>query len=73
MSKFLSFQILGIRESAGDAKVKAAHRKIMIANHPDQGGSAYVATKINEAKDCLLTTASGSGGGRSKDNPFSGR
>lgn len=45
---------LGIRESAAEAKVKEAHRRIMIANHPDAGGSSYIATKVNEAKDMLV-------------------
>lgn len=44
----------GIRESAAEAKVKEAHRRIMIANHPDAGGSSYIATKVNEAKDMLV-------------------
>lgn len=34
-------------------KLKEAHRKIMIINHPDRGGSPFVASKINEAKDVL--------------------
>ena len=44
----------GVRESAPEEKVKEAHRRIMIANHPDAGGSSYVATKVNEAKELLL-------------------
>lgn len=34
--------------------MKEAHRRIMIANHPDAGGSSYIATKVNEAKDMLF-------------------
>jgi len=34
-------------------KIKEAHKRVMVANHPDAGGSHYVASKINEAKDIL--------------------
>ncbi|KAJ3118407.1 mitochondrial import inner membrane translocase subunit TIM14 [Phlyctochytrium bullatum] len=45
--------ILGIRESAQRDKIKEAHRRIMLLNHPDRGGSPYLASKINEAKDLM--------------------
>ncbi|KAI8622570.1 hypothetical protein BC830DRAFT_1056995 [Chytriomyces sp. MP71] len=48
--------ILGVRESSPSNKVKDAHRRIMLANHPDRGGSPYLASKINEAKDLLEKT-----------------
>lgn len=54
MSKKEALQILNLRESTlTKAKLKDVHRKIMLANHPDRGGSPYIATKINEAKNEL--------------------
>ncbi|KAI8339753.1 nucleophile aminohydrolase [Chlamydoabsidia padenii] len=54
MNKREATLILGLRESqANKVKIKEAHRKIMLLNHPDRGGSPYLATKINEAKEFL--------------------
>lgn len=49
------------RENATPNKVKEAHRRVMVANHPDAGGSHYLASKINEAKDVMLGKTKGSG------------
>ena len=54
MSKREAALILGVRESATLERIKDAHRKILIINHPDKGGSAYLGAKINEAKDLLM-------------------
>ncbi len=43
-----------IRRESSDAKrIKQAHRKILIANHPDKGGSPYMASKVNEVNICF--------------------
>jgi hypothetical protein len=38
MTRREAAMILGLRESAAEEKIKDAHRRIMIANHPDSGG-----------------------------------
>jgi DnaJ family protein C protein 19 len=56
MSKREAALILGVSPSASKTKIKDAHKKIMLLNHPDRGGSPYVAAKINEAKDLMDST-----------------
>lgn len=48
--------ILGLPVGGNPSKaaVREAHRRLMRANHPDSGGSTFVATKVNEAKELLL-------------------
>lgn len=49
-----ALQILNLRESTlNKNKLRETHRRIMLLNHPDKGGSPYLATKINEAKDVI--------------------
>ncbi|RYG66136.1 hypothetical protein EON64_10435 [archaeon] len=54
MTKREAALILGVRESAAVERVKEAHRRMLILNHPDKGGSVFITAKINEAKDLLL-------------------
>ncbi|KAI3640783.1 hypothetical protein MIR68_001661 [Amoeboaphelidium protococcarum] len=57
MNKREAAQILGLREAGLTRdKIKEAHRRIMLLNHPDRGGSPFMASKINEAKDLLEKT-----------------
>ncbi|XP_058802814.1 mitochondrial import inner membrane translocase subunit TIM14 [Phymastichus coffea] len=53
MSRREAALILGCSPTASKAKVKEQFKKIMSANHPDRGGSPYIAAKVNEAKDLL--------------------
>tara|TARA_R110002124_G_scaffold286271_3_gene466672 strand:- start:33161 stop:33871 length:711 start_codon:yes stop_codon:yes gene_type:complete len=49
-----AYEVLGLKPGASDDEIKAAHRELMKAVHPDHGGSSYLAARINQARDELL-------------------
>ena len=53
MSYAEALTVLGLREGASQAEIRAAHRRLIQQMHPDKGGTDYLAAKINEAKDVL--------------------
>jgi DnaJ family protein C protein 19 len=55
MTREEAYEVLGLQPGASEGDIKAAHRRLMRAAHPDTGGSDWLAARINQARDVLLS------------------
>jgi DnaJ-like protein len=55
MTKEEAYKVLGLEAGAAAADVRKAHRRLIQRLHPDVGGTSFLAARINEAKDVLLS------------------
>jgi hypothetical protein len=49
-----AYQVLGLHPGATEEEIRAAHHRLMRTAHPDSGGSDWLATRVNQARDVLL-------------------
>ena len=54
MSRGEALEVLGLEPGADDSEIRAAHKRLLRLVHPDQGGSAYLARRVYQARDTLL-------------------
>lgn len=54
MSRAEALEILGLEEGAGADAIEEAYKALIMKNHPDQGGTDWLAARLNEARDTLL-------------------
>jgi hypothetical protein len=53
MTREEAYAVLGLKSNASKDDIRSAHRRLMKQYHPDHGGSDYLASKINQAKETL--------------------
>ncbi len=54
MTKAQAYDVLGLKPGATEQEIIQAHKRLMQKNHPDRGGSDFLAAQINRAKQVLL-------------------
>jgi hypothetical protein len=54
MTRKEALAILSLKEGASEAEIREVYHRLMLKIHPDKGGSAYFAAKLNQARETLL-------------------
>jgi DnaJ homolog subfamily C member 19 len=54
MTRQEAYEVLGLKPGADAEAIHAAHRRLMRTAHPDAGGSDWLASRVNQARDVLL-------------------
>jgi DnaJ homolog subfamily C member 19 len=54
MSRAEALSVLGLQEGATEDEIREAYKRLMLAVHPDHGGSAWLAARLNQARSVLL-------------------
>jgi hypothetical protein len=54
MTRQEAYQVLGLQPGASELEIREAHRRLMRGAHPDAGGSDWLASRVNQARDILL-------------------
>lgn len=54
MTRAEAYEVLGLRPGASETEIREAHRRLMRGAHPDAGGSDWLASRVNQARDVLI-------------------
>ena len=49
-----AYEILGLAMDASNEEIDHAYKELIRKNHPDMGGSEYIAKKINAAREYII-------------------
>jgi len=55
MTREEALAVLGLRAGASEDDIRAAHKRLMRMAHPDNGGSDWLASRLNQARDTLVS------------------
>jgi curved DNA-binding protein CbpA len=56
MSRQEALEVLGLADDADETEIRAVHQRLARLVHPDQGGSAWLAQQVQQARDTLLAS-----------------